>query len=188
MSYANFEAVIKKVNIKPGNKQEIVIEVTNGGLDGQLEVIAEMVDNRIQIELENLMVGYKVEVDKNTKEPLLKYKVDGKGIVAEVNDSDQIELEGMPPKQVETEEKEEVIERKAIDAFLLSGLAPSYEGYHKNLVEILQRHAKGESYLKLATEFSMSSHVIVEQANKYRTEVAPLAKGYAEFIESQEEG
>lgn len=94
-------------------------------------------------------------------------------------------LEGMPPKKIQTEEKEETISRDVVDHFILSGLAPDYDGYHKSLVEILQRHIKGESYLKLATEFSLSSHAIVEQANKYRMEIAPLAKGYADYVEKQ---
>lgn len=187
MSYANFKSVVKRVNVKPGNVQEIVLEVTGDELDGQLEKIAQMVDNRVRVELESSVISYKIEVDAATKEPLLKYKVDEKGIVAEVNTDEQMELEGMPPKKIQTEEVEEKISRQVIDDFILSGLAPDYDGYHENLVEILQRHVEGESYLKLATEFSISSHVIVDQANKYRMEIAPLAKGWADYLKHKEE-
>ncbi len=186
MSYAKFKSVVKRVNVKPGNVQEIVLEVTGDELDGQLEKIAQMVDSRVGVELEASYVTYKTEVDAETKEPLLRYKVDDTGVVAEVNATDQMELEGLPPKKIQTEEVEEKIDRKLVDDFIMSGLAPDYDGYHESLVDILKRHVEGESYLKLATEYSMSSHTIVEQANKYRAEIAPLAKGWSDYLKSQE--
>ncbi len=188
MSYAKFKGFVKKMNVKAGGKIEVVIEVKKEELDGQLELMAQTVDNMASVELESSVISYKVEVDAATKEPLLRYKVSESGIVAEVNASDQLELEGMPPKKIQTEEKEEMVSRDVVDDFILSGLAPDYDGYHVKLVEILQRHIKGESYLKLATEFNLSSHVIVEQANKYRMEIAPLAKGYADYLKEQEDG
>lgn len=187
MSYANFKGLVKRMNVKPGNVQEIVIEVSGDELSGQLEKIAQMVDTRVHIELESSFVKYKVEVDAATKEPTLRYKVDETGVVAEVSETNQMELEGLPPKKIETEEKEEIIDKKITDNFILSGLAPDYDGYHEEIVQILTRHISGESYLKLATEFDLSSHTIIEQANKYRSEIAPLAQGWHDYMKSKEE-
>ena len=65
--------------------------------------------------------------------------------------------------------------REIIDAFIISGLAPNFEGMPNKLPDIVKRRLEGESYLKLANELSMSSGQIIEVIDEYRKRVAPLA-------------
>ncbi|MEK9198814.1 2-methylcitrate dehydratase [Ureibacillus sp. FSL E2-3493] len=177
MTYANFKSTVKKVNIKPKGVQEIVLEINGDELDGQLEAIAGMVDLRVNVELDAARITYRRKYNAITEQPLTQYSVSEKGIV-EVKQPEQLELEGMPEEEVQIEEKEVVIDRELIDAFVMSDMAPTYEGYHKDLLDILKRRIKGESYRTLAEEFDIKTSELVEQVKLYRMQVAPLAEAW----------
>ena len=180
MTYANFKSTVKKVNIKPKGIQEIVLEINGDGLDGQLEAIAGMVDLRVNVELDAARISYRVKYNSITEQPLTQYSVSDTGII-EVRQPEQLELEGMPEEQVQIEEKEVLIDRELIDAFVMSDLAPGYEGYHEDLLEILKRRIKGESYSALAEEFNLKTSELVEQVKLYRMQVAPLAEAWGKW-------
>lgn len=76
MSYANFKALVKKINLKPNGIQEIVLEASGDELRGQLENLARMIDHHTQIEIESTIVNYNVQINSATKEPLVEYTVD----------------------------------------------------------------------------------------------------------------
>ncbi|MEC5308908.1 2-methylcitrate dehydratase, partial [Bacillus thuringiensis] len=78
-------------------------------------------------------------------------------------------------------------DREIIDAFIISGLAPNFEGMPNKLPDIVKRRLEGESYLKLANELSMSSGQIIEVIDEYRKRVAPLAIKWQEWKEQQPE-
>lgn len=183
--YANFKGTLKKVNIKPKGVQEIVIQINGDELDGQLEAIASMVDLKVGIELDAAVVVFKREINTITNLPLSQYIVQQNGIV-EVKQPEQLELEGMPEEKIETLEEEVVIDREVIDEFVLSGMSPDYEGYHKNLVDILQRRIAGESYRLLANEYELSTNELVEQIKLYRMQVAPLAEAWHKWKQEKE--
>ena len=75
--------------------------------------------------------------------------------------------------------------REIIDAFIISGLAPNFEGMPNKLPDIVKRRLEGESYLKLANELSMSSGQIIEVIDEYRKRVAPLAIKWQEWKEQR---
>lgn len=188
MSYANFKALVKKVNLKPNGVQEIVLEVSGGDLRGQLEGLAGMIDNRAQVELESMIVNYNVTVNADTKEPLIEYKVDDLGVVQEVKKAKQLELPGIPKEEVKTEEETMTLEREAVDQFILNDMAPSYDDMPKDMTNIVKRRLEGESYLRLASELGMSSGKIVEVIDEYRKRIAPLAQKWWEWKQGEESG
>lgn len=64
---------------------------------------------------------------------------------------EQIEADfDIPEEKIQTREEKEQVDREVIDAFIVSGLAPSFDGMPKKLPDIVKRRLEGESYLKLA--------------------------------------
>lgn len=63
MSYIEFKPTLKKVNLKPDGKKEIVLEVTDSSLRGKLDVLSEMIDTKVFISLESMQVNFNVTVN-----------------------------------------------------------------------------------------------------------------------------
>lgn len=185
MTYANFKGTLKKVHIKPRGIQEIVIQINGDELDGQLEAIADMVDLKVNIELDAAVLVFKREINMITNLPLTQYIVQESGIV-EVKQPEQLELEGMPDEKVEIQEEEVTIDCEIIDEFVLSGMSPEYDNYHKNLVDILKRRIAGESYRLLASEYGITTKELIEQIKLYRMQVAPLAEAWHKWKQEKE--
>ncbi|MEN3132950.1 2-methylcitrate dehydratase [Bacillus albus] len=189
MSYIEFKPVLKKVNLKPDGKKEIVLEVTDSSLQGKLDSLSEMIDAKVSVSLESMQVNFNVTINTKTNEPVTQYEVDEKGIVQEVKSPfEQIEADlDMPKEKIQTREEKEQADREVIDSFIISGLAPNFEGMPNKLPEIVKRRLEGESYLKLANELDMSSGQIIETIDEYRKRVAPLAIKWHEWKEQQPE-
>ncbi|MCQ6343210.1 2-methylcitrate dehydratase [Bacillus cereus] len=189
MAYIEFKPVLKKVNLKPDGKKEIVLEVTDSSLQGKLDSLSEMIDAKVFVSLESMQVNFNVTINAKTNEPVTQYEVDEKGIVQEVKSTfEQIEADlDMPEEKIQTREEKEQADREIIDAFIISGLAPNFEGMPNKLPDIVKRRLEGESYLKLANELNMSSGQIIEVIDEYRKRVAPLAIKWYEWKEQQPE-
>ncbi|MDM8365109.1 2-methylcitrate dehydratase [Bacillus thuringiensis] len=189
MAYIEFKPVLKKVNLKPDGKKEIVLEVTDSSLQGKLDSLSEMIDAKVFVSLESMQVNFNVTINAKTNEPVTQYEVDEKGKVQEVKSTfEQIEADlDMPEEKMQTREEKEQADREVIDAFIISGLAPNFEGMPNKLPDIVKRRLEGESYLKLANELNMSSGQIIEVIDEYRKRVAPLAIKWQEWKEQQPE-
>ncbi|EOO32462.1 hypothetical protein IIU_03852 [Bacillus cereus VD133] len=189
MAYIEFKPVLKKVNLKPDGKKEIVLEVTDSSLQGKLDSLSEMIDAKVFVSLESMQVNFNVTINAKTNEPVKQYEVDEKGMVQEVKSTfEQIEADlDIPQEKIQTREEKEQADREIIDAFIISGLAPNFEGMPNKLPEIVKRRLEGESYLKLANELNMSSGQIIEVIDEYRKRVAPLAIKWHEWKEQQPE-
>ncbi|MBJ8026029.1 2-methylcitrate dehydratase [Bacillus cereus] len=189
MAYIEFKPVLKKVNLKPDGKKEIVLEVTDSSLQGKLDSLSEMIDAKVFVSLESMQVNFNVTINAKTNEPVTQYEVDEKGMVQEVKSTfEQMEANlDMPEEKMQTREENEQADREIIDAFIISGLAPNFEGMPNKLPEIVKRRLEGESYLKLANELNMSSGQIIEVIDEYRKHVAPLAIKWHEWKEQQPE-
>jgi hypothetical protein len=188
MPYIDFQSVVKKVNLKPGGKKEIVLEVTDNGLNGKLDILSEMIDCKVDVSMESLIVNYNITINAKTNEPLTTYKVDDKGVVSEVKPTgEQLEADlGLPPEKVPTKEQTEKAELQVIDEFILSGLSPSFEDLPYDFYSIIKRKHEGETYMKLASELGISSGKIVDLVDEYRKRVAPLAKKWDEWRQGKE--
>jgi hypothetical protein len=188
MSFIDFKALVKKVNLKPKGVKEIVLEVSDTGLDGKLDRLSEMIDCKVDVELESRVVNFNVTINARTNKPVTKYKVDERGVVHEVKpEYEQVEADlGLPEEKVETVEVEEQADREIIDEFILSGMSPNFDDLPYDFANIVKRKLEGESYLKLANELNLSSGKIVDLVNEYRKRVAPLAVKWNEWRKKQQ--
>ena len=186
MSYANFKALVKKINLNPNGVQEIVLEASGDELRGQLEYLARMIDHHTQIEIESTIVNYNVQIDSSTKKPLIEYRVDESGVVHEVKNPEQLELPGLPKAEVKIEDETLTIDREVVDEFILNDMAPTFDDLPKNIDEISKRRIQGDSYITLANELETSSGKVVELIDEFRKRIAPLAQKWWEWKEGQE--
>jgi hypothetical protein len=183
MSFVDFKAVVKKINLKPKGVKEIVLEVSDTGLDGKLDRLSEMIDCKVDVELESRVVNFNVTINARTNKPIREYKVDERGVVHEVKpEYEQVEADlGLPEEKIETVEEEKQAEREIVDEFIISGMSPNYDDLPYDFANIVKRKLEGESYLKLANELGISSGKIVDLVDEYRKRVAPLAIKWDEW-------
>lgn len=189
MSYAEFNPVFKKMNMKPKGEVEIVLTTSLSNLRGSVEALSEMIDQKVVVSLESTIVTYNVQINARTEKPIRSYKVDELGVVAEVKpEGEQAELDlGLPKEKEPITEVPEEISREIVDDFILSLLAPSYDDLPYPFYAWVDRLREGETYSKLATEVEMSSVRIVELIDEYRSRVAPLAAKWDEWRKAREE-
>ncbi|WP_306008307.1 2-methylcitrate dehydratase [Bacillus sp. MMSF_3353] len=187
MSYIEFKPTLKKVNLKPDGKKEIVLEVTDSSLRGKLDVLSEMIDTKVFISLESMQVNFNVTVNAKTNEPVTQYEVDDKGFVKEVKASfEQLEADfDIPEEKIPTREEKEQADREIVDAFIISGLAPGLDDLPHDFAYIVKRKLEGESYLKLANELKISNVKLIEMIDDYRARIAPMAIKWNEWKENQ---
>jgi len=190
MSFVDFKALVKKINLKPKGVKEIVLEVSDTALDGKLDRLSEMIDCKVDVELESRVVNFNVTFNAHTNKPVKEYKVDEKGVVHEVKpEYEQIEADlEVAEEKVETYEEEEQIDREIVDKFILSGMSPNYDDLPYDFANIVKRKLEGESYIKLANELDISSGKIVEFVDEYRSRVAPLAAKWYEWYKENKDG
>ncbi|TBL21791.1 2-methylcitrate dehydratase [Bacillus paranthracis] len=187
MSYIEFKPTLKKVNLKPDGKKEIVLEVTDSSLNGKLDALSELIDIKVAVSLESLIVNYNVLFNAKTNKPLTEYEVDEKGVVQEVKQAyEQMEAEfDIPEEKIPTREEREQADRETIDEFIISGLAPGLDDLPHDFAYIVKRKLEGESYLKLANELKISNVKLIEMIDDYRARIAPMAIKWHEWKERQ---
>lgn len=187
MSYIEFKPTLKKVNLKPDGKKEIVLEVTDSSLNGKLDALSELIDIKVAVSLESLIVNYNVLFNAKTNKPLTEYEVDDKGVVQEVKQGyEQMEADfDIPEEKIQTREEKEQADRETVDAFIISGLAPGLEDLPHDFAYIVKRKLEGESYLKLSNELKISNVKLIEMIDDYRARIAPMAIKWHEWKEKQ---
>ncbi|MEF8681032.1 UNVERIFIED_CONTAM: 2-methylcitrate dehydratase [Bacillus cereus] len=187
MSYIEFKPTLKKVNLKPDGKKEIVLEVTDSSLNGKLDALSELIDIKVAVSLESLIVNYNVLLNAKTNKPLTEYEVDEKGFVQEVKQVyEQMEADfDIPEEKILTREEREQADREIVDAFIISGLAPGLDDLPHDFAYIVKRKLEGESYLKLANELKISNVKLIEMIDDYRARIAPMAIKWHEWKEKQ---
>lgn len=189
MSYIEFKPTLKKVNLKPDGKKEIVLEVTNSSLNGKLDTLSEMIDMKVDVSLESLTVNYNVTLNAKTNKPVTEYEVNEKGIVQEVKpDYEQIEADfDIPEEKIQTREEKEQADREIVDAFIISGLAPGLDDLPHDFAYIVKRKLEGESYLKLTNKLEISNVKRIEMIDDYRSRIELMAIKWHEWKENQPE-
>jgi hypothetical protein len=188
MSYTEFKALLKKINLKPKGVKEIVLEVSDGALHGKIDLLSEMLDSRVAIAIDSEVVRYNVQINTRTEKPITTYRVDESGVVSEVKpEGEQMELDLNVPKMKDSiADIPEEIGREVVDEFILSGLAPQPKGFYP-LAAWIGRITDGETYLKIAGEEGMSSGRVVDLIDEYRQFVAPMAAKWDEWRKAKAE-
>lgn len=185
--FANFKAKLLRVDLRKAGKKVFVFETSARLSAGELEALNEMIDQEVAIGLDSQIISYRIQKNARTDEPLINYKVREGGLVEQVKkEGEQAELDlGLPKEKQKIKEEAAEIKREIVEEFILDGLAPRYEDLEYDFAKIIQRHADGESYLRLASELEMSSGKLAELLDEYCKRVAPLAAKWDEWRESQ---
>ncbi len=189
MGYAEFDALLKKINLKPKGVKEIVLEVSDGALAGKIDMLSELIDSKISVSVDSQIVRYSIDVNARTQKPIKSYRVDDTGFVSEVkpDEGEQLEMNlGLPKEKTPIEAQPQEISREVIDEFILEGFAPDYEDLPYSFIDWLLRMEAGDSYSRIATDEGLSSGVVVEKLDEYRKRVAPLAAKWDEWREGAE--
>lgn len=92
---------------------------------------------------------------------------------------------GLPPEKVEVKADPEQIGLEIIQDFILSGLAPRFDDMQYDFLEITERLADGDTYLKIAADIGMGVGVFVVMVDEYRKRVAPMATRWDEWRKGQ---
>ncbi|OMF31983.1 hypothetical protein [Paenibacillus peoriae] len=187
MSYINFKGTVKKINLKSSEETEITISIPASELDGQYNTLQSMLELKVIGGLDSQIVTYKVLKNARTGKPITKYTVDDGGVVSVAKpEGEQLSMDlGLPPEKVEVKADPEQIDLEVIQDFILSGLAPSFDDMQYDFVEITERLAGGDTYLKIAADIGMGVGVFVVMVDEYRKRVAPMAAKWDEWRKGQ---
>lgn len=183
MGYAEFNPNVKKVNLKPKGEVEIVLTTSLSDLRGSVETISDMIDQKVRLALESTVVTYSVEINTRTEKPIRTYRVDDNGIVSEVKpEGEQLEMElGLPKREDHISEVAEEIDQKIVDDFILELLAPEYPDMPYPFLVWVSMLNEGTTYMRIASDFGLSSGKVSELLDEYRSRVAPLAAKWKEW-------
>lgn len=187
MSLINFKALVKKVNLKPKGVKEIVLEITDSALDGQMERLSGMIDTRVDVELEAQIITYSVKVETRTSKPVIEYQVDETGIVKQVEKThEQIEADlGLPAEKIKTEDKHEQLDVDIFNSFMLEGFGPQYDDLPYNFEDIVKKRLDGDTFNKIGKDYGLNSIEMLQKLTDYQKRVAPLAQKWWEWKEEQ---
>jgi hypothetical protein len=178
MAYIEAEGVLVNANMKKGGKLLIQIEVTED-LENREDYfhLRKMIEKNVRFSLDSLVVEYNVTLNARTNKPVREYKVDVSGVVSEVkSEGEQAEMDlGLPAEKVPTKEETEEADRKLIDEFIRSGLAPQHEDLTLDFTSILKRFYDGTGYAKIAADLNITLGELSVMLDEYRKRVAPLA-------------
>ncbi|URJ47406.1 hypothetical protein MF628_002039 [Paenibacillus polymyxa] len=187
MSYINFKGTVKKINLKSSEETEITISIPASELDGQYNTLQSMLELKVIGGLDSQIVTYKVLKNARTGKPITKYTVDDGGVVSVAKpEGEQLSMDlGLPPEKVEVKADPEQIDLEVIQDFILSGLAPRFDDMQYDFLEITERLAGGDTYLKIAADIGMGVGVFVVMVDEYRKRVAPMAAKWDEWRKGQ---
>ncbi|MGR6127877.1 hypothetical protein [Paenibacillus sp. SER-28] len=183
MSYINFKGTVKKINLKSSEETEITISIPASELDGQYNTLQSMLELKVIGGLDSQIVTYKVLKNARTGKPITKYTVDDGGVVSVAKpEGEQLSMDlGLPLEKVEVKADPEQIDLEVIQDFILSGLAPRFDDMQYDFLEITERLADGDTYLKIAADVGMGVGVFVVMVDEYRKRVAPMAAKWDEW-------
>lgn len=189
MAYIEAEGVLVNANMKKGGKLLIQIEVTED-LENREDYfhLRKMIEKNVRFSLDSLVVEYNVTLNARTNKPVREYKVDVSGVVSEVKaDGEQAEMDlGLPAEKVPTKEETEEADRKLIDEFICSGLAPQHEDLALDFTSILKRFYDGTGYAKIAADLNITLGELSVMLDEYRMRIAPLAKKWDDWRQGQD--
>ncbi|MGQ7886833.1 2-methylcitrate dehydratase [Paenibacillus sp. WC2504] len=190
MAYIEAEGVLVNANMKKGGKLLIQIEVTED-LENREDYfhLRKMIEKNVRFSLDSLVVEYNVTLNARTNKPVREYQVDVSGVVSEVkSEGEQAEMDlGLPIEKVPTKEETEEADRKLIDEFIRSGLAPLHEDLTLDFASILKRFYDGTGYAKIAADLNITLGELSVMLDEYRKRVAPLATKWDDWRRGQTE-
>ncbi|WP_407372349.1 hypothetical protein [Carnobacterium sp.] len=172
-----FRPTIKAVKMNKGDKQEIVLSIENGSLDGKFESINQLIGEAVNVVIQPSVISYRIPYDVENETPYLKYVVDGSGVVVEVKE-EQLAIDGINNKSY----KDFIVEMDDVDNFIKEAasftMPPNVELNPRTILEYL---GDGMTYEDIAEEMETKEAAVVIDLDKARQYFAPYAAAWVEY-------
>ncbi|EDP68597.1 hypothetical protein CAT7_05004 [Carnobacterium sp. AT7] len=172
-----FRPTIKAVKMNKGGKQEIVLSIENGSLDGKFESINQLIGEAVNVVIQPSVISYRIPYDVENETPYLKYVVDGSGVVVEVKE-EQLAIDGINNKSY----KDFIVEIDDVDSFIRDTssltMPPNVELNPRTILEYL---GDGMTYEDIAEEMETKEAAVVIDLDKARQYFAPYAAAWVEY-------
>lgn len=177
-----FRPVVKAVKMNSGAKQEIVLSIENGSLDGKFESLSQLIGEAVNVVIQPSVISYRIPYDKETGEAQLKYVLDSSGQVIEVKE-EQLSLEEFGNN---TTYKSFLIDMDNVDGYIKNAVSLNLPPHIEvNPRDILFSLEDGETYEEIADNLGYKEAFIISQLEKARMFFAPFAAAWAEEHESK---
>lgn len=176
-----FRPIIKAVKMNSGEKQEVVLTIDNGSLNGKYESLSQLIGEAVNVVIQPSMISYRIPFDRQTDEPQIKYVYDTKkGEVVEHRE-EQLSLENMEQNAYF---KDFVIERDVVDQYILKAPLLTLPGHIElNPREILDLLQDEMTYEEIAEEMEVKEAAVVTNLEKARMHFAPYAAAWNQIKE-----
>lgn len=176
-----FRPIIKAVKMNSGEKQEVVLTIDNGSLNGKFESLSQLIGEAVNVVIQPSMISYRIPFDRQTDEPQIKYVYDTKkGEVVEHRE-EQLSLENMEQNAYF---KDFVIERDVVDQYILKAPLLTLPGHIElNPREILDLLQDEMTYEEIAEEMEVKEAAVVTSLEKARMHFAPYAAAWNQIKE-----
>lgn len=172
-----FRPTIKAVKMNKGGKQEIVLSIENGSLDGKFESINQLIGEAVNVVIQPSVIGYSIPYDSVNDTPYFKYVINGDGIVVEVKE-EQTSIDGINNKVI----KDFIVEMDDVDTFIKEAssftMPPNVELNPRTILEYLD---DGMNYEQIAEEMETKETAVVNDLDKARQYFAPYAAAWVEY-------
>lgn len=172
-----FRPTIKAVKMNKGGKQEIVLSIENGSLDGKFESINQLIGEAVNVILQPSVISYRIPFDIENDSPYLKYVVNSDGIVVEMKE-EQMAIDGLN----NTSYKDYIVEMDDVDTFIKDAnsitLPPNIELNPRTILEYLD---DGMTYEEIAGEMETKEINVTNDLDKARQYFAPYAAAWADY-------
>jgi len=172
-----FRPTIKTVKMNKGGKQEIVLSIENGSLDGKFESINQLIGESVNVVIQPSVISYSIPYDSVNDTPYFKYMVNGDGIVIEVKE-EQTSIEGIDNKVF----KDFIVEMDDVDTFIKEASSITMpSNIELNPRTILEYLDDGMNYEEIAEEMESKESTVVNDLDKARQYFAPYAAAWVEY-------
>lgn len=171
-----FRPTIKAVKMNSGEKQEVVLSIDNGSLNGKFESLSQLVGEAVNVVIQPSMISYQIPFDRETNEAQIKYVFDKKK-----NKIIEVKEEQMAFDEFGSNSyfKDFIVERDIVDQYILENELLELPGHielnPRNILEMLQDEM---SYEEIAEELEVKEAAIVTNLEKARMYFAPFAAAW----------
>ena len=172
-----FRPIIKTMKMNKGGKQELILTIENGSLDGKFESISQLIGEAVNVVFQPTVISYRIPFDVENESPYLKYVVNAEGVVVEVKE-EQLAIDGVN----NTAYKDYIVEMDDVDAFIKE--APSLtmpSNIELNPRTILEYLDDAMTYEEIAEEMETKEVNVINDLDKARQYFAPYAAAWAEY-------
>lgn len=170
----NFRPELKKATSKGNGVTEVLLIVNNGSLVGKKDALDSLLGKTVSVTIQPETVEFSLPVNKQTKQPNIKYIVNNDGTV-EVSKEEQTSLDvGDGVEEVENQTIQ--ISKDLVDEFITKATSLSLpEDITINPRDVITRINDGEDLGEIAESYEMSDTALINQIEAARQYFAPFA-------------